>query len=194
MKLLKRVVSIYKLKRTKCSYSSDIPFIDRTVEIKNNNNISFLGFAFLDKFVILSNKNGEIELGDNISIKRFVKLENLNGKLKVGTNTTINEFTIIKANTGDILIGKNVQIAPSVKIFGENHTFDNPKEPIYKQGLNSKGIKIGNNVWLGTGVIVLDGVTIGDNVIIGAGSVVNKDITENSIAVGNPVRIVRNLY
>ena len=54
-------------------------------------------------------------------------------------------------------------------------------------------IKIGNNVWIGGNVVVLPGVTIGDNVTIGAGSVVNKDIESNSIAVGNPCKVIKKI-
>ena len=54
-------------------------------------------------------------------------------------------------------------------------------------------VTIGNNVWICTGAIVLPGVTIGDNSVIGAGSVVTKDIPANSLAVGNPCRVIRTL-
>ena len=54
-------------------------------------------------------------------------------------------------------------------------------------------IKIGNGCWLGGGAIVLPGVTIGDGSVIGAGSVVTKDIPENSLAVGNPCRVIRKI-
>lgn len=57
----------------------------------------------------------------------------------------------------------------------------------------AKPIKIGNNVWIGGNVIVLLGVTIGDNVTIGAGSIVNKDIPSNSIAVGNPCKVIKEI-
>ena len=54
-------------------------------------------------------------------------------------------------------------------------------------------VHIGNNVWLGAGVLVMPGVTIGDNSVIGAGSVVTKDIPANVIAVGNPCRVLREI-
>jgi acetyltransferase-like isoleucine patch superfamily enzyme len=57
----------------------------------------------------------------------------------------------------------------------------------------SKPIKVGNNVWIGGNVVVLPGVTIGTNVTIGAGSVVTKDIPSNTIAYGNPCRVVKEL-
>ena len=54
-------------------------------------------------------------------------------------------------------------------------------------------ITIGNNVWLGAGVIVLSGVTIGDGAVVGAGSIVTKSIPANSLAVGNPARVIREI-
>ena len=53
-------------------------------------------------------------------------------------------------------------------------------------------VKIGNNVWIGGGSILLPGVTVGDNVVIGAGSVVTRDIPDNVIACGNPCRVIRD--
>lgn len=57
----------------------------------------------------------------------------------------------------------------------------------------AKPVKIGNDVWLGGNVCVMPGVTIGNNVVIGAGAVVTKDIPDNSLAVGSPARIIRQL-
>ena len=54
-------------------------------------------------------------------------------------------------------------------------------------------ITIGNNVWLGGGVIVTPDITIGDNVVIGAGSVVTKDIPANVVAAGNPCKVLREI-
>ena len=57
----------------------------------------------------------------------------------------------------------------------------------------AKPITIGNNVWIGANCAILPGVTIGDNVTIGAGSVVNRDIPSNTVAVGNPCRVIKNI-
>lgn len=67
--------------------------------------------------------------------------------------------------------------------------------PTRKSGLEGgKPITIGNNVWLGGGVIVCPGVTIGDDAVVGAGAVVVKDIPAGAVAVGNPAKVIRNLY
>ena len=87
--------------------------------------------------------------------------------------------------------GDNVFIALNCGFYTAGHPLD------YKtrnKGLEyAKPIKGGNNVWIGGNVIVLPGVTVGDNVVIGAGIVVNKYIPSNSVAVGNPCKVIKEI-
>lgn len=87
--------------------------------------------------------------------------------------------------------GDNVFIATNCGFYTAGYPLD------YKtrnKGLEyAKPIKVGNNVWIGGNVIVLPGVTIGDNVVIGAGSILNKDILSNSVAVGNPCKVIKEI-
>ena len=69
----------------------------------------------------------------------------------------------------------------------------NPESGEYFCRTYARPIKIGNGCWLGGGVIILPGVTIGDGCVIGGGSVVTKDIPPNSLAVGNPCRVIRKI-
>ncbi|MCD8019800.1 MAG: sugar O-acetyltransferase [Clostridiales bacterium] len=83
-------------------------------------------------------------------------------------------------------------------MFGPNVTIATAGHPILpelrKQGYQyNMSVRIGENCWLGAGVLVMPGITIGDNVVIGAGSVITKDIPSNVIAVGNPCRILREV-
>lgn len=91
----------------------------------------------------------------------------------------------IQAHNG-IIIGSNVEFASGVKIISANHTHND-----FSKHEKAKPITIGNNVLIGANSIVLPGVTIGDNVVIGAGSVVSKNISPNSIAVGNPCMVIK---
>ena len=83
-------------------------------------------------------------------------------------------------------------------MFGPNVTVATANHPI-NPGLRAralqynKDIRIGNNVWIGAGTVIVPGVTIGDNSVIGAGSVVTRDIPENVVAVGNPCRVLREI-
>jgi len=90
-----------------------------------------------------------------------------------------------------VTIGDNVMFAPNVSLFTAGH-------PVHFEARNAFieyafPINIGDNVWIGGGVIVNPGITIGDNVVIGSGSVVTKDIPSNSIAVGNPCTVLREI-
>ncbi len=91
----------------------------------------------------------------------------------------------IQANNG-IHFGSNIEIGPNVIIISSNHNLNNLREQI-----KAKPIYIGNHVWIGGGSVILPEVSIGNNVIIGAGSVVTKDIPPNSIAVGNPCKVIK---
>ena len=91
----------------------------------------------------------------------------------------------IQANNG-IIFGNNIELGPGVSIISSNHSFENLRKHI-----KSGPIVIGNNVWIGANATILPEVTIGDNVIIGSNSVVTKDIPSNSIAVGNPCKVIR---
>jgi maltose O-acetyltransferase len=96
---------------------------------------------------------------------------------------------ILDCNT--VQIGNDVLCAPYVQIYTAYHPTD-PTVRLTGRELAAP-IVIGNNVWIGGGVIICPGVTIGDNTTIGAGSVVVRDIPANVIAVGNPSRVVRSV-
>ena len=90
-----------------------------------------------------------------------------------------------------IVIGADCQIGPNVQLLTPIHPIE--PQPRRDKLEAARPITIGDNVWLGGGVIVCPGVTIGDNVVIGAGSVVTRDIPANTIAVGNPARAIRDI-
>lgn len=91
----------------------------------------------------------------------------------------------IQAN-GKIEMGDNVLMGPGSKIISANHDFSD-----FTKHLESETVRIGSNVWIGADAIILPGVTIGDNVVIGAGSIVTKDIPSDTIAAGNPCKVLK---
>ncbi|QTE39379.1 sugar O-acetyltransferase [Mucilaginibacter gossypii] len=107
-----------------------------------------------------------------------------------GDNLFLN-FNCIILDCACVAFGDNVFLAPNVQLYTAYHPViaaERIKGPEY-----AAPITIGNNVWLGGGVIVCPGVTIGDNTTIGAGSVVTKSIPANVVAAGNPCRVIREL-
>lgn len=129
-------------------------------------------------------------LGDNILIGANVEFRGArDSQISVSDNTTINRNTLI---IGLVNVGKNCSIAPNCVIVGSNHVFKEVDQPINKQGVSFKGIIIENDVWMGAGVMVVDGVTIGEGCVIGAAAVITKSIPPYSVVVGNPFKIIRS--
>lgn len=106
-------------------------------------------------------------------------------------NCVYANFNLTLVDDTHIYVGDNTMFGPNVVVATAGH-------PILPE-LRKKGyqynapVRIGNNCWLGAGVIVLPGITIGDNVVIGAGSVVTKDLPSDVVAVGNPCRVLRKV-
>ncbi|MGI0013752.1 MAG: acyltransferase [Nitrososphaera sp.] len=146
-----------------------------------------------DRVVIFQRKRGGfIELGDQVYVFRDTIMETGEGAcLTIGAGSSIHPRCSLHANVASIHIGCGVLIGPNSAIYSYDHAFG-PDENIRTQPLTTKGdVYIGDDSWLGFGVIVLSGVRIGRGVVIGAGSVVTHDIPEDSVAVGVPARVVK---
>lgn len=111
-------------------------------------------------------------------------------QISIGARTFVN-FGAIFLDVAKITIGEDVQFGPNVQLLTPTHPLD-PETRRAKYEA-AEPITIGDNVWLGGGVIVLPGITIGENTVVGAGAVVTKDLPPNVVAVGNPARIIRQL-
>lgn len=111
-----------------------------------------------------------------------------------GRNTFFGENVFVNTNCtfmdrGGITTGENTLIAPNVSITTINHNLDPQKRDV----TTCQPVKIGANVWIGIGAIILPGITIRDGAVVGAGSVVTKDVAANAIVVGNPARQVQTV-
>lgn len=113
-----------------------------------------------------------------------------------GYNTFLGEnfyanHNLVILDCGEVRFGENVFIGPNCGFYTAGHPIDKERR---NQGLEyAYPIRVGSNVWFGGGVHVMPGVTIGNNVVIGGGSVVTNDIPDNSVAVGNPCRVIREI-
>lgn len=110
--------------------------------------------------------------------------------LSIGARTFIN-IGLTALDVARITIGADCQIGPHVQLLTPTHPLE--PQPRLDKIEAAEPISIGDNVWLGGGVIVCPGVSIGDHCVIGAGSVVTKDIPARVLAVGNPARVIREL-
>ncbi len=109
--------------------------------------------------------------------------------ISCGDNVYFNVNCVI-LDGAKVTIGDNVFFAPGVQIYTANHPLDAELRKTFE---NALPISIGNDCWIGGNTVILPGITIGNGCVIGAGSVVTKDIPDNSLAVGNPAKVIRKL-
>jgi maltose O-acetyltransferase len=110
--------------------------------------------------------------------------------ITIGARTFVN-FNAVFLDAAPITVGADVQIGPNVQLLTPTHELDTERRRAGWE--RAAPITIGDNVWLGGGVIVCPGVSIGENTVVGAGAVVTRDLPAGVLAVGNPARIVRHL-
>jgi len=128
-------------------------------------------------------------LGDDVEIRPPFHCD-YGWQTHVGARTFVN-VGLVALDVARITIGKDVQLGPYVQLLTPTHPLDAQRR---REGWEAAlPITIGDNVWLGGGVIVCPGVTIGDSTVVGAGSVVVDDLPPGVLAVGNPARVVREL-
>ena len=162
----------------------------------------FFPRARLVRFPIYVRGKNFMVLGEGLTTGVNVRLDAIapmgsSPVLHIGRHVQINDSVHIGA-IKEVIIGDYTLIASRVFISDHNHgnyqiqdTASAPDIPPVDRPLTSKPVHIGCNVWLGEQVCILPGVNIGDGVIVGANSVVTHDIPRNSIAAGNPARVIR---
>jgi acetyltransferase-like isoleucine patch superfamily enzyme len=156
----------------------------------------------------------KVRLGDDVIVDDLVVLDakgTANRGIAIGNGVFLGRGTILSCKDGDIVLGDHVNIGFQSHIFsgstvtvgryglfaaytylvGGGHAFEGRGTPVIEQARESKGIHLGDNVWLGAGALVMDGVRIGDDVVVGAGAVVTGDLPAGAVAAGVPARVVR---
>jgi acetyltransferase-like isoleucine patch superfamily enzyme len=127
----------------------------------------------------------ELHLGHHSYIAAFAYLT---GSVRTGRDCTMNVNTVLR---GPIELGDAVRIGAHTSLLAFNHTIADPDLEVHRQPLHSKGIRIGNDVWIGSHVVVLDGVTVGDKAVLAAGAVVTRDVPAGAIVGGNPAKVLK---
>jgi maltose O-acetyltransferase len=128
-------------------------------------------------------------VGEDVEIRPPFRVD-YGYQITIGPRTFAN-WGLVAADVGRIEIGADVQIGPHVQLLTPTHPID-PDQRRDKWEA-AEPITIGDNVWLGGGVVVCPGVSIGADTVVGAGSVVTRDLPARVVAVGNPARVIREV-
>jgi len=182
----------FQLKKTQ-----GIIFKGKKCKIKHKHKISVgKSLTIGDNVEINALSKRGVTIGNNVSILKNTIIEctgvirELGEGLIIGNNVGIAQNCFIQVR-GMVEIGNYVIFGPGVSVFSENHNFQDKNIPIMLQGANRKGVKIEDDVWIGTNVTILDGVCIGKGSIVAAGSVVNKNVEPYSIVGGAPAKLIK---
>ena len=177
--------------------SKGMLFIGKKVKIKNKRKICFNGSATIEDgcYIQALSKKG-IEIGNNFSLGRNSVIECTGVIRELGEQLIIGDNVGIAANAfigvrGKIKIGSNTIFGPNVSIHAENHNFQDINKPIKLQGETRKGVTIGEDCWVGSKAIILDGVTVGNHSVIAAGAVVTKDVPAYAVVAGVPAKVIK---
>ena len=142
------------------------------------------------KFTI--NDNGKIYIGKKVGMRRSCEITvSKNGVVEIGNNCFLNSNCII-ASHEHISIGTGTRLGPNVLVYDHDYDYRNTDEKKRSEH-KCTPVKIGNNVWIGAGSIILRGTIIGNNSVIGAGSVIKGIYPENSIIIQNRNEIVNTI-
>jgi acetyltransferase-like isoleucine patch superfamily enzyme/acyl carrier protein len=130
------------------------------------------------------NDNHGIRIGSNVILGDRAIIQTKNGNIEVGDRVSMSKNATLSAIKGNLLrVGAGAMIGPRVSVGGASYRYDRLDMPIHEQGIDAKGgVTIGSDCWIGAGTTVLDGVTIGDNCIIGAGAVIRENVPDYTIA------------
>ena len=129
-------------------------------------------------------------LGRKSVVESFCCINNAVGDVTIGDHTRIGiHCTVI----GPVCIGNNVNLAQGITVTALNHNFEDTTKRIDEQGISTKPVVIGDDVWIGANAVILPGVTIGRHVVVAAGAVVTKDVPDNCVVGGVPAKVIKEI-
>ncbi|MBX0330762.1 acyltransferase [Oscillochloris sp. ZM17-4] len=173
-------------------------FLGPRVRLRHPQLISIGRSCIIEEQVLIDALSREgVRLGNNVTVARgsIIQctgvIQNLGTGVSIGDNSAVGSFSFL-GGQGGIRIGQHVIMGPRVSIHSENHRYDDVTRPIRLQGESRAGVTIGDDCWVGTGAIILDGVRVGRGCVIAAGSVVTRDIADDSVVAGVPARVIRS--
>ncbi len=167
----------------------------KNITLRHPHKISLGNNVIIDDNVLLDAKGGRssgISIGDNATIGRNSALICKDGSINIGSSVNITTYVNIgTGKNGNVIIGNNVEIGSFSHFSGWTYDLTDNEALPSAAGSKSRGVIVGDLVWIGAGVTILDGVQIGEKSIVGAGSVVVKEILANSVNFGVPAHEVR---
>lgn len=132
----------------------------------------------------------QFSLGKRSVIESYCCINNAVGDVVIGDHTRVGiHCTVI----GPVTIGSHVNLAQGITVTALNHNFKDTALRIDEQGISTKPVVIGDDVWIGANAVILPGVTIGRHAVVAAGAVVTKDVPDNCIVGGVPAHIIKGL-
>lgn len=132
----------------------------------------------------------KFSLGRRSVVESYACINNAVGDVVIGDHTRIGlHCTVI----GPVTIGSHVNLAQGITVTALNHNFEDAGLRIDEQGVSTKAVTIGDDVWIGTNAVILPGVTIGRHVVVAAGAVVTKDVPDHSLVAGVPAKVVKSI-
>ena len=129
-------------------------------------------------------------LGDHSIIESYCCINNAVGDVVIGDYTRIGIHNTI---IGPVCIGNHVNLAQGIMVTALNHNFEDKTKRIDEQGITTKPVIIGDDVWIGANAVILPGVTIGKHCVVAAGAVVTKDVPDNTIVGGVPAKEIKKI-
>jgi acetyltransferase-like isoleucine patch superfamily enzyme len=135
-------------------------------------------------------RRGRIEFGRFVWLGHGTKIRCHEGLVEIGPKTVLGQECTISAY-GRVRIGEQCVIADRAMFIDFDHGVVEVERPIRKQGIYTRDLVVGSNVWIGYGACILRGVRVGDNSIVGTNSVVTKDVPANAVVAGIPAKVIR---
>lgn len=176
-----------------------LAFFGKRVQIKHShlfqagNNLTLENGVYincLSKYGVSMGNN--VKIGYNSIIECTGVIRELGECLTIGNNVGISSNCYIGVR-GKVIIRNNTIVGPNVSFHAENHSYNDLEKFIRNQPNIRNGIDIGEDCWIGSGAIILDGVKLGNKVVVAAGSVVTKNFKDNVVIAGVPAKIIKEI-
>jgi acetyltransferase-like isoleucine patch superfamily enzyme len=135
-------------------------------------------------------RSAKLRLGRWCWIGHGSKLRVHEGVAEIGAKTVLGQECTI-SSFQHVAIGRECIVADRVMLIDFDHGVVEVERPIREQGIYKRDVRVGHNVWIGYGVAILRGATVGDNCVLGTATIVTRDVPDNAVAAGVPVRVLR---